>query len=379
MRIAFITGCLEPGRDGVGDYVRTLAAECERRGHAVTLLSLTERSAVDPSQEEGSSVLRLSAAECEADGGEAARQWLDRFQPDWASLHFVPYSYHPRGFFDPWIARLKFMLSGAPRRHIFFHEIWIGFSADARWRERATGWWQRRMVGRLVDQLAPTVVHTSTGCYRALLGTRGINAGILPMIGSVPRSAEVRTGVPGALKAVAPDALVCGMFGTIHPNWEAETFLHDFAVLAAAQKRPAVLLAAGALRYGTKFFEQLRERWKGRVALGALGELPTSELPAVFARFDFAVSTMPWVLIGKSSSAAALREHGLRVVVTFAGSPPRAVNEANILEPADAGFVPFFRNRDLLPTALQKTLPTAGVTTMAEQFISDLTAASSGP
>lgn len=46
MRIAFSTGCLAPGRDGVGDYTRTLAGECARRGHTLALVSLGEPTEV---------------------------------------------------------------------------------------------------------------------------------------------------------------------------------------------------------------------------------------------------------------------------------------------------------------------------------------------
>ena len=43
MKIAFITSCLEPGKDGVGDYTRSLAAESSRNGHEVCLLALNDR------------------------------------------------------------------------------------------------------------------------------------------------------------------------------------------------------------------------------------------------------------------------------------------------------------------------------------------------
>ena len=42
MRIAFVATCLEPGRDGVGDYTTLLAAECARRGHAVMRIALND-------------------------------------------------------------------------------------------------------------------------------------------------------------------------------------------------------------------------------------------------------------------------------------------------------------------------------------------------
>jgi hypothetical protein len=46
MKLLFITGCLEPGKDGVGDYTRELATECARRGHAVFLISLNQQPGV---------------------------------------------------------------------------------------------------------------------------------------------------------------------------------------------------------------------------------------------------------------------------------------------------------------------------------------------
>lgn len=370
MRIVFVAGCLAPGRDGVGDYTRMLARECARRGHAVALVSLAEPRRVEtPAAEDaGTPVLRLTLAE--SGDGHAVRAWVRAFAPDLASLHFVPYSFHPRGFFGPKVPLLAAAVAPARLRHVFFHEVWIGTARDAGWKERASGWWQRRAVAELLEAVAPEVVHTSNAYYRAALATLGREARVLPVFGSVPL--PIGPVMPATLADVPEGALVCGMFGSLHPNWQSEPFLEDFAALASREGRPPVLAATGGLRHGLEFFNRLKARWAGRIAFVALGEHSVPRLAEIFARFDFAVSASPWLLIGKSASAAALREHGLGVVITNAGSLPRFAWEPGLGEPGDPGFVPYFRDRSLLLRVPERTAPRAGVAAAADVFLRDV-------
>ena len=68
MRIAFVTSCMEPGRDGVGDYVRDLAAACVQRGHACVVTAINDRYVDQPCPQKQTSgsleieVLRLPAS-----------------------------------------------------------------------------------------------------------------------------------------------------------------------------------------------------------------------------------------------------------------------------------------------------------------------------
>lgn len=376
MKIVFVAGCLEPGRDGVGDYTRMLARECTRRGHAVALVSLAEPRRVEASavEDAGARVLRLTLAE--AGDGSSVREWVEAFAPDVASLHTVPYSYHPRGFFRPKIPLLAAALAPARRRHVFFHELWIGMERGAGWKARVSGWWQRRAVAALLDAVAPQVVHTSNAYYRAALDTLGREARVLPVFGSVPLPAGPIA--PVSLAEIPREALVCGMFGSLHPNWESEPFLADFTALAGREYRPAVLAAAGGLRHGLEFFNRLKAQWAGRVTFVALGEHPVARLGEIFARFDFAVSASPWTLIGKSASAAGLREHGLGVVITNAGSPPRFAWDAAAGEPGDPGLLPYFRDRSLLARVPGRTAPRPGAATVADIFLRDVAGSGGG-
>jgi hypothetical protein len=162
------------------------------------------------------------------------------------------------------------------------------------------------------------------------------------------------------------------MFGTLHPNWESADFLGDFANLAVTQGRPAVFATVGSLGCGEADFDRLAASWAAKIRFIRFGRLGEADLSRVFARFDFAATTVPWNILGKSGSVAALREHGLRVVVTAAGAPPRfgAVRPDDATR--DPGCVPYWRDRALLPAVFAKTSPRWGVETVAESFLAGL-------
>ena len=42
MKIIFLCGSLEPGRDGVGDYVLLLSGELVRQGHQASIIALND-------------------------------------------------------------------------------------------------------------------------------------------------------------------------------------------------------------------------------------------------------------------------------------------------------------------------------------------------
>src|SRR5258708_26746090 len=125
MRICFICGSLEPGRDGVGDYTTSLADELRRLGHNVILIALrdnfiTEAMAANQQSAVGSTrSLRLPSAWPWPECIRHAKQQLDRFDPEWVSLQFVCYSFHPKGLVHGLSAKLAPLLMGR-KLHIYF-------------------------------------------------------------------------------------------------------------------------------------------------------------------------------------------------------------------------------------------------------------------
>lgn len=318
MRILFLCGGLEPGRDGVGDYTRRLAAECVRLGHECRIVSLNDQTA--PGTEERDYVRCPAAAPWPA-RVEKARGVVQAFRPDWISLQFVPYGFQPKGM-PRRLARGVKAIAGETPLQIMFHELWIGSADRARLKDRLVGTLQRFCIARLVRTLRPAAVHTSNPTYVALLRKIGVGARLLPLFGNIPVAAG-GPGFPGELARAGIAAAERGawwlglFFGTLHPQWEPQPFLD--ILLSAARKagRRAGLISVGRMgAAGGAIWEGMRREHGDKITFVDFGEQPGERISALMKLADFGVAASPWNLVGKSGSAAAMLDHGLPVIVT---------------------------------------------------------------
>lgn len=320
MKILFLCGSLEPGRDGVGDYTRRLAGECTRRGHHCTMIALHDPHVSGPAglaAWEGR-LIRLSAADPWSDRVRCARQHLQRVAPDWVSWQFVPQGLHPRGFLP------AILLQNAPdlrglRCHVMLHELWLGLEAGSGWRARAIGWLQRRGVLCLLEQLDPDCVHTSNAAGQHVLRREGFVAGVLGLFGNVP----VAAGHPGRtavlarwLPAAGPPGtgpLVAVTFGTLHRQWRPAPTVAWLLATARSLGRPPVLLVLGrAGAHAPAILDGFRRQG---VLVVVTGELAETDVSHLLLAADLGIAPHPWALIGKSGAAAAMLDHGLPVLV----------------------------------------------------------------
>ena len=137
MKILFICGSLEPGKDGVGDYTRRLACTLKKQGVAVAAVALNDRHIIDAhdTQQESEGVtlpvLRIPAIWTKAKQTALAKQWVTQHNPDWLSLQFVPYSFHHKGLPFGLAKQLKAIATPQVKWHIMFHELWIGMSKNS--------------------------------------------------------------------------------------------------------------------------------------------------------------------------------------------------------------------------------------------------------
>ncbi|XHR30846.1 MAG: glycosyltransferase [Chthoniobacteraceae bacterium] len=375
MRLAFICSGLEPGRDGVGDYTRHLAAECVRQGHEVRLIALNDRAAAvsekAETQDSGGIPIpceRYSSQCLWPSRFEAAQRAIKSFSPDCVCLQFVPYGFQPKGI--PWfLARgLARVIGGRPLA-IMFHELWIGFGEGAPWKQRLVGAIQRRCIFGLLRRLRPGAVFTSNVTYATLLRQGGVEAVELPIFSNIPVVAHPTLPSPLIREGISTDPgerrrwLVGLFFGTIHPEWRASDLMDPLLSFAAREKRRVCLVSAGRLgSAGELAWAQMRTDYEGRAHFLCLGELPAPEISDLMQTADFGVAVTPWRLMGKSGSAAAMIDHGLPVVFTRTEGAPD--HDGPIFFRCGPGFG--------FPAGLARREPSARLGEICARFIASL-------
>jgi len=353
MRIVFICGSLEPGRDGVGDYTRRLAAECIRQGHACGIIAFHDafvNDAVSLSQSEGDiriTALRLSQGLTWSNKTGRAKAWTDAFDPDWISLQFVPYAFHLKGI--PWALVGKLSLLARGRKcHVMLHEIWIGFTRIASFRHRLVGVVQKRLILRILKVLPCRVVHTSNHLYRLVLEDSGIQAGILKLFSNIPQSEAGLPWMQTELQAIGicpdnrKDWHLLGVFGSVHPDSGLLPSIR--AALAEVRSKGKKLAFLGVGRSGsvwTAVESELNDQVGCDFLIQHFGEQSESRISAFLQTLDSGLATMPKEFMGKSGTVAAMLAHGVPLRSPWKrGIPEYTDRMPDNEEPLSGGYSP---------------------------------------
>lgn len=385
MRIAFLCSSLAPGRNGVGDYTRFLSAELGRQGHPCLAIGLSDTETV--LEEGGTPVVRLDADRPWGERLVQARAALAGFAPDWVSLQFVAYAWHPRGYALGLAERLA-PLFGKRRRHLMFHELWVGLNRHDRLVNRLHGIVQRRAILALHRGLCPQVVHTQTPVYVTTLAAEGITARRLPLFGNLPVAPGDRCTEQCRLLAehvpqlnLTPEQVVfAGWFGTVHPEWDGREVIDRVSTASRAAGKHLVLLALGRTGAGgTALIANLQRHPVPECTLLDAGQTAPAEASRLLGALDFALTANPLALGPKSGTVAACLDHGLPVLVSRNNWQPRGA----IIVPAsdETGVVcsPAGSAIDLAALLALRRQPEARLPAVARQFAADLGAVDCGP
>jgi hypothetical protein len=363
MRLLFICPSQDPGRCGVGDYTSRLAAACADRGVACAVVALKDKGVLRREVGDGRPVtgdrtadsrshelldspthhltdipiLRLSADLSWAERVRRARAFVEDFGPDWVSLQYVPYGFHPRGYCFRLGGDLR-EITGEAKRHVFFHEIALGLHREECWKNRLHGLVQRQALRRWLKAWPPDCVHTHADPYVDWLRAKGIPAEQLPLFGNIPIAA------PGPVhpdfdswverRDAGKEALLLGgYFGAFYPGAANTEFVQHLDALAQKTDKTLILFLAG------RQTPEAKERWDALVAQSNdrlrwifLGELPGTKVSSYLQALDFGIAATPYALIGKSGSVAAMRNHGLPVLAPRNDWTPRFSVSGNALE-----------------------------------------------
>ena len=331
MRIVFLCGSLEPGRDGVGDYTRRLAGELIKQGHQAGVVALNDQQITDEFngvQESDSItllVLRLPSHWPSIQRYQEAGLWIDNFNPEWLSLQFVPFSFHPKGLAFG-MGRLLNRLGKGRRWHIMVHELWVGMDKEAPMKYVYWGWLQRQLLKFLFMQLKPVVIHTQTKLYMILLEKIGFKPQHLPLFGNISVTPNAGKNYNQRIENNDSSQIISFVvFGGIHPNAPIGQLAEELKIFSNNKGIKVILKMIG--RCGS---EQLRWEAECKVAgvpVELLGEQSQECVSEVLSSSSFGISTTPASLIEKSGSVAAMREHGLTILCISRAWHPRGIKK----------------------------------------------------
>jgi hypothetical protein len=328
MKIIFLCGSLEPGKDGVGDYTRRLAGELIRQGHFCGIIAIMDKETQEIRQEnqDGENinipVLRLPFDKGLVLNCKEAKNWVDTFDPDWVSLQYVPFSFHSKGL--PFgLGNAMQQLTKGRKLHIMFHELWVGISIVSPFKHKILGNFQRFIVKKLVRKLKPNSISTSNFLYQLVLKSGGIEADILYLFSNIPKvktEESFRNDLLDNLKIQQEETenvLFTGVFGSIYPEANIEKVLYELLDRVNVTDKKIVFISFGRIGVdGEKELKRLEILFTGKLVIVNLGELSQQRVSTLFHLLNVGISCTPLQHIGKSGVFAAMKLHNLEVLIS---------------------------------------------------------------
>lgn len=314
MKILFICGSAEPGKDGVGDYTRRLTGELINNKNEVQILSLCDNHASRYISEqqivENTTVLvnRIPVATSNDERFILVQEVLNKFQPEWISLQFVPYSFNPKGL-PFWLPSFLKKLKGSQKWQIMIHELWIGMDVNTSIKHKIIGLFQQKIIAQLLKKIKPKVINTQTDLYQTKIAALGYRAEILPLCSNIIKNKDWNEK-----GATEKSELRFCIFGNIHHGAPVLNFITDLKdILSASEETVLKFIFIG--NCGTAI-----EEWKEVLAANQIkfeitGFVTDTEISTHLSSCKYGISTTPYILSQKSGTLVAILEHQLPVLI----------------------------------------------------------------
>ncbi|WP_226696589.1 glycosyltransferase family protein [Neotamlana sargassicola] len=371
MKMVFICGALEPGKDGVGDYTRRLSAALIKQGISVSILAYNDKFIKKKIEElqssDGSEIpcLRLPHTWTSKQRTQQAKNWVDKYNPDWLSLQFVIYSFHNKGLPFGISSQLKQIVSDR-KCQIMFHETWLGLKTNDSLKYQIIGFLQKRIIKRLRSAIKFKVVHTHTQFYMRELNKIGFyNVKYLPVFSNIP-VIDIKESPYKENKKVK-----FVLFGSIHPNVDFVEFfneLQDFYKHKMGFTLEVIFIGKSG-RFLDPWINELKSR---KIPFSTLGEQNPESISEVLQQVNYGITTNPSFVVEKSGTVAAMREHGLKVIIV-----------AEKTEPKDTFKLKFNKSlfeyksgnlKEFLEDGHKKNTDVLGINSVAQKFLNDIKA-----
>ena len=334
MKIIFMCGSLEPGRDGVGDYSHKLACELKKQGHKVAIIAINDKYIKCNKEEinsENECFLRLSSIVSWKTRMEETNKFIESFKPNYISLQYVPYSFHSKGLPFILIKHLK-KLGIGHSWHIMFHETWVGIKKNSPVSHNVYKFFQKRIAKSLITILNPKHVSTSNRLYQLVLREIGIDANVLTLFSNISKLSIDNQFIHTVYKQLNIDVnrldqcILIGIFGNIYTTKELNHIIIKEIEQAAETKKTLHMVVFGRLN-NTQNLISLQEKFKDEVKIMYLGELSEHHISSILQILTIGLSSTPEEYISKSGVYAAMRLHNVRVIAPSSMRIPKYETE----------------------------------------------------
>ena len=320
MKIIFICGSLENGKDGVGDYTRRLAGQIIRLGHQAYIIGIMDKCINEPKEEiqndHNTSILtlRLPYSDDLKLNFELVDKWLSDKNPDWLSFQYVPFSYNSKGLNFGLAEHFKQIAKGK-KIHIMFHELWVWKRSNNDFKYWLWGKIQERIIALFRKKLAPRVVHTHTKFYKYSLEKLGYSVEILPLFSNITSSVEIEPSskmVSLKEKLLKNKKIDFVVFGEIHHGSPIDSFSSELAFWSKSNKVSVSIKFVG--KNGNEGLSWKNSCINNGIEVKDLGWQSDETVANILSSADIGITSTPFILTEKSGSVAAMQTFGLPVI-----------------------------------------------------------------
>lgn len=318
MKIIFICGCLENGKDGVGDYTRRLAGAMLQFKHEIKIIAIKDSYVKSVKTE----IIQFDSGELQCirypesfalkQSSKEIQTVVNAFNPDFISIQFVIFGLHPKGL--PFDLAEGFKTFCKNRLvHIMFHEMWLGMEKNPPLKFAIWGYLQKYIITNFIKSVKPVSIHTNSDWYLSQFKLLGYPISILPLFSNIPLNTKVDVSnkvLPSIERKNSEIKFV--LFGHISLGSPVESFVTELSSIAKENDWRISLTMAGN---NNSELERWSKAWKSQsFDVRVLGILPTDILSEVLLHSDIGITTTPLPLLTKSGSFMAMIDHRLPII-----------------------------------------------------------------
>jgi hypothetical protein len=307
-KIAFIVGSIESGKNGVGDYTRILAKDLMSENFEILIISINEPIKKPTNKKiDEIELLQIPSEYNYVSKIKLLKYHLDKFNPNWVSIQFVPFAFHKKGIPLLFFRKLTFIRKY--KIHFMFHEIWAGNYRIYKLSDLYLGLIQKLCVYYILLLLKPNLINTNLSFFQSKL--KKFKPELLPIFGNIPNNYEKKRFIE-----IDSSKINIILFGGLSKDLLGfEKQLLFLFRLFPSNGHLVTFHFVGIQNNLLPQYLELIDVYFSKNNTIEWGFLHEDIISTILQQAQLGISRAPLELAGKSGSTIAMLEHGLPVLL----------------------------------------------------------------